>query len=384
MISNFVNIGGKKKYLVGANYSIPAKRYNTYRAGGIIHMQPDDRVNYSRYDIESYLTQNYDWASLASQIADIGYIDFILFRVKLEDGFHYWPTETQFNNGSSFSYNGETVPIYGFDYHIGNSHFSGLGITSNMVEGFITAFEAVGIVPGLYYPIGRDRSTRTDMSNSELQNSATAAIYNKYDVFHQQVLDEIEELMRWYNPSMIWLDSMTKHPWLNNSGENVRWENHQEIYDLIKGINKYCIVNGNLNVSGDGGSLYDATDSTKIQFFPQDVISQEYNGEVSDPEYVDQMSHDGSNYLIPKERLWDGIYNNSQSIQYVWWDTNSPDAPAGANQIRTQQNYQDLYDETISLGATPLWNFAPYPASIGSNIHQIDSTILSRMQNISL
>ena len=381
MIYPIINSPPISRYKVGEKYSIPANKFNSYSVGVIIHEFPDDLVNYAEYSLESYVTQEFDWVSLADQIAGLGYVDYVVIRVKVERGFCYWPTEIEFNNGQTISYNGKTIPVYGENYHIGNPYYSGIGVSEYKTENAVSAFKAKGIKVFFYYPIGRDNNLRTILSDSELQNSANSAIYGRYEEWHNHVILQLTELVQNYDIDGVWLDNQTKHPWLNNDGNSVRWENYQNIYDTLKQKRRSLIIAGNLNVANDGASLYAGG---KIQYFPADVIGQEYLSRVSDEEFVDEMTHIGSNYLIPKEYLFDGLYNNATASQYTWWDTNTPGAPVNVNSIRDQSFFQDQYNNAVSLGATPLINIGPIPASVGTNVHLIDTTYYSRLANIVL
>lgn len=302
-------------------------------------------------------------------------------RAKNETGFCHWPTAVQFAGGIPFTYNGVTVPQW-TDFNITNSHISGLGVTSDTIPRFMAAFANVGIKTGIYYPIGRDQNVRTNMSNTELRNSSDPDIYGRYDQYHIYCRDHIEELMTLYNPEIFWLDNLNHHPWINNSGSDIKRENHEDIYNKMKSINKNIIIMGNLNVEDTGGTLYEGGN---IKYFPIDIISQEFASEVPDNEYSDNMTDNGNPYKVPKERLWDGLFNDDNpDVQYDYWDPAAPGAPTNPNQVKTQQDFQDAYDRAITLGATPNFNIGPIPASVGTNKHLIDATYLSRLAGISL
>jgi hypothetical protein len=378
MINFFSNLQGAVADLNNPAYSEKQTAYNNLGIGGIFHIMRDDNVNYGVEDLECYYTENFNWTGIADQIASLGFIDYIIFRAKVETGFCHWPTQVQF---PTFQYNGVTVPQRGNDFNLGNSYYSGIGVTDDNIDRFMSEFARVGIKTGIYYPIGRDVNVRTDLPDSELQNSSDPAIYGRYDEYHDYVISHVEELMTLYSPEIFWLDNLTKHPWLNNSGADDRWQKQARVYSAIRDKNPNTIIMGNLNVYSDGGSLYTGN---KLQYYPLDVISQEYHREVPDNEYQDLKSHEGRNVLIPMERLYDGLYSDDKEVQYAWWDPASSSAPTNPNQVRDQTTYQNEYDRAKTLGATPCFNFGPLPASVGTGKHLVDSTTMTRLNNLIL
>lgn len=104
-------------------------------------------------------------------------------------------------------------------------------------------------------------------------------------------------------------------------------------------------------------------------------------------DYVDSTPHDGFTYKLPREIHYVGIYRTGSQRQYKWQDPSAPYwAGSTVNILRTQQDYQDIYD-TYATGrmATLVWHLPFMPASLGaSSAHLIDATLLSRIENIVL
>ena len=185
------------------------------------------------------------------------------------------------------------------------------GNTSDAVQLFVDACHKHGIVPGLYYNLGKDVAHRRDkgMSPDEYQAHAIAQL--------------TELLTRYGDLVLVWLDGPANFP----------AEGRPVVYDMVKSLQPECLVIMNQAFK----------DGTEIVIWPTDVV----NGECTLPPSTGHnpwMEHDGQTHYIPMEVC------ERAAKTWFWKDEDF---------INPLDELVQLHQDTTSRGANLLLDLTP-------------------------
>lgn len=318
-----------------------------------------------------------DWDNMAS-LASGASVDYVVLQIKNGRGFRFWDSQAldNYNGGSSHSYNGFTVPLY-TNFKITKAPLS---LDNSYIQDAINSFNSLGIEVVLYYDIGFDYNLRTDLTTTE-SITGGASFYAYYDVYHDFVKAEIQEILTTFkNFNYMWWDNTVRYPQIDSNGNDARYSNYLSLYNAAKAIRQnICIISNilsSLTITND--SLYQ---NGKLKFFPTDIkaVEEPLDTIADKSEYNSTTTHDSVDYYIPSEVAYTGLFRDA-FWQYPWLDnTTGYWTGYGINQIQTQQQFQDGYDVARSYGVPFLCN-----VPLRHNTNDIDSTYLSRLQGLTL